>query len=450
MRHSFDVVILGSGPSASRIAEACAGKLNVAIVEANQPGGNCAIRGCNPKKVFVRAAELIDQALRSDGQLICAGTPRIDWKQLVNFTRTFTEPVAAGTVEKFKELGVALFQGTPEFCGPRSVNVDLHRLDGERIVVCTGARPATLEFPGADYLTSSADFMTGKQLPKRIVFVGGGYISFEFAHVAVRAGAEVTIVERNSRPLHGFEPGLVDQLVDYSRKIGIRVSLDSEVTGIEKSGAGYRVRFQRGDVTEDILADMVVHGAGRVPALDGLKLEGAGIEYDNEGIVVDEFLQSVSNPDVYAAGDVASTDQPKLTPVASQQGRTVSQNLLAGGNQHRPDYGVVPRVVFTVPPLASIGLTEEQAVRQGLDFKVLEGDRSQWTSHRKVNAPCAGYRVLVDNDSDLILGAHLLGPDASDTINLFALAMKSGLTATSVKSTLFSFPTFSADVRSML
>lgn len=450
MRQQFDVIILGSGPSASRIAEACSKKLRVAVVESNEPGGTCALRGCNPKKVLVRAAELIDWAQRSDGDLIYAGTPRIDWKQLIGFTKSFTEPVPRKTVDKYDALGVTLFEGTPEFTDRQSVSVSKDTLEGTRIVICTGARPAPLEIPGANWLTTSAEFMAAEELPKRIAFVGGGYISFEFAHVAIRAGADVTVFDHNPRPLSAFEPQLVDQLVDYSRKIGIQVNLDADVTSIEETNAGYLVRFTQGDDSEEILADMVVHGAGRVPAIDGLQLEQAAIDYCEDGIVVNDFLQSVSNPNVYAAGDVAATDQPKLTPVANQQGRTVSQNLLAGENQYRPDYGVVPRVVFTVPGLASIGLTEEQAAQQDLAYDVFEGDRTESTSMRKVSAPCAGYKILVDRDSGVILGAHLIGPDAAESINLFALAMKFGLTATDIKSTLFAFPTFSADVRSML
>lgn len=450
MRHQFDVIILGSGPSASRIAEACSKKLRVAVVESNEPGGTCALRGCNPKKVLVRAAELIDWVQRSDGDLIYSGTPGIDWKQLIDFTKSFTAPVPRKTVEKYDALGITLFEGAPEFTDRQSVTVGDDMLEGGRIVICTGARPASLEIPGANCLTTSDEFMSTEELPKRIAFVGGGYISFEFAHVAIRAGADVTVFDHNPRPLSAFEPRLVDRLVDHSRKIGIQVNLDSDVTSIEETNAGYLVSFRQGDDSEEILADMVVHGAGRIPSIDGLQLETADIDYGEDGILVNEFLQSVSNPSVYAAGDVAATDQPKLTPVANQQGRTVSQNLLAGDNRYRPDYGVVPRVVFTVPPLASIGLSEEQAAEQNLAFDILEGDRSGWTSMRKVSAPCAGYRVLIDRDSGQILGAHLIGPDASETINLFALAMKFGLTATDIKSTLFAFPTFSADVRSML
>ncbi|MCL4110397.1 UNVERIFIED_CONTAM: hypothetical protein GTU68_025409 [Idotea baltica] len=195
---------------------------------------------------------------------------------------------------------------------------------------------------------------------------------------------------------------------------------------------------------------MVVHGAGRIPAVDGLNLEAGEVEFTEHGIEVNDYLQSISNPNVFAAGDVVATKQPKLTPVANQQGRTISRNLLAGENKHLPDYGVVPRIVFTIPPLAAVGLTEEQAGQQGLDFELREGDMSTWGSVRKVCGTCAAYKILVDNGTDQILGAHLLGPHAADCINLFALAMKFGLTATNIKSTLFAFPTFSSDIRNML
>jgi glutathione reductase (NADPH) len=283
-----------------------------------------------------------------------------------------------------------------------------------------------------------------------VLFVGGGYVTFEFAHIAARAGANVTIVELGPRPLPNFDPNLVDCLVDRTRALGIDLYLSTEVVAIEStSPGGYVVHTKSEQASSSFDTDMVVHGAGRVPNVTGLDLEAGSVRYGRQGIEVNDHLQSVSNPAVYAAGDVAATGAPALSPIASEDGRTLVHNLLEK-EPRKPDYGPVPTVVFSVPALAAVGLREDEARRQGLDFEARSGDRARDNSMKKVGAKYARYKVLVEKSSDRILGAHLLGPDASETINLFALAMKAGLSATEMKSTLFAFPTFAHDVRGML
>ena len=202
-------------------------------------------------------------------------------------------------------------------------------------------------------------------------------------------------------------------------------------------------------VSRSVEVDLAIHGAGRVPNTAGLDLEAAGVRFGPQGIEVNEFLQSVSNPAVYAAGDVAATDAPPLSPIAIEEGRILAQNLL-NDEQQKPDYGPVATVVFSVPALAAVGLGESEARKQGLQFATRSGDRSDDNSMKKVGAKHARYKVLVEEPSGRILGAHLLGPDAAETINLFALAIKYGITAPELKSTLLAFPTFTHDVRGMV
>lgn len=449
MAENYDIVILGTGPAASRIAAECAERFRVAIVDSREIGGTCALRGCNPKKVFVRAAELVDWAQRSDGELANSGEVAIDWHKLVEFKRTFTDPVPEKSEASFRKKGIAVYQAPAKFVGPQTLSVGGAQLTAERIVVCTGAEPVRLPFPGAEHVTYSDQFLELDFLPQRVLFIGGGYISFEFAHVAHRAGSNVRMLEREDRVLRGFEEELVDKLLDHSREIGIAIETDAEVSEVEKTSEGdFQVTVDQGGKKTTYRADLVVHGAGRVPAIAALDLKAAGVDANRQGIVVNEYLQSVSNPHVYAAGDVAATDQPKLTPVANQEGRAVALNLLEG-NKHRPDYGVVPRVVFTVPALASIGLTEAEAHEQGRRFSVESGEMTEWSSIRKIGGKCAWYKLLIDAETNEFCGAHLLAPQAAETINLFALAMKFHLTAQQMKSVLFVFPTFAHDVRSM-
>ncbi len=197
MADVFDLIVLGSGPAATRVANRCAKeRWRVAVVDPRPVGGTCALHGCNPKKVLVRAAELVDRARRMHGHGTSLGGAVIDWGDLVRFKRTFTEPVSEGKRQSFEELGIEIIQGGPQFTSPTELNVDGRRIEAAKILVATGAKPAPLPFEGAEFLTTSNEFMELSQLPKRVTFIGGGYISFEFAHVAVRSGVQVSIVEK--------------------------------------------------------------------------------------------------------------------------------------------------------------------------------------------------------------------------------------------------------------
>jgi glutathione reductase (NADPH) len=336
------------------------------------------------------------------------------------------------------------FHGRAKFVASDQLQVNGQVLKGKQFVIATGATPARLHFEGEDLLVSSDHFLEMEKLPATIAFVGGGYIAFEFAHIAARAGARVTILHRGKRPLERFEPELVDLLVERTRKLGIDVHLSSAVERIEKAGG--KLRVHAGSVTVE--ADMVVHGAGRVPDLDDLQLETVGVEAGKQGVKVNEFLQSVSNPRVYAAGDAAASGAP-LTPVAGYHGRIVAANLLKG-NREKADYRGLASVVFTLPPLASAGVTEHEAGEQNLKFKVNHQKTATWYSSRRVGEEFSAFKVLVEEGSGRILGAHLLGDRAEEVINVFALAIRAGLRADEVKGTLFAYPTHGSDIQYML
>ena len=223
------------------------------------------------------------------------------------------------------------------------------------------------------------------------------------------------------------------------------------MTGLEKRGGGYRLRLDAQGRKETIDADLVIHGGGRVPNTEGLDLRAADVATEPEGGVrVNEFLQSVTNPRVYAGGDAAaSPGSLPLTPVAGYEGIIVASNLLKGNTQ-RPDYRGIPSVVFTVPPLAGVGLTEAEARAQQLDVRINFEDTSGWYSNRRVAETCAMFKVIVDDKADRIVGAHLLGPHAEEVINLFALAIRSGVPATELKHLLYAYPTSGSDAPYMI
>ena len=450
MNRQFDLIAIGTGSAASTVASRCreAG-WQVAVVESKPFGGTCALRGCDPKKVLVGAAEVVDWARRMKGKGIEVEKLQIDWPELMRFKRSFTEPVPQRREEGFAKAGIAAFHGRARFTGPTTVQVGEESLEGRYVVIAAGEAPADLKIPGAEHLTTSDQFLELNELPRRILFIGGGYIAFEFSHVAVRAGSRGTVLHRGPRPLGLFDPDLVDQLVERTRELGIEVHLGTEAIGIDKSSAQLSVRALASGETGTFQAQMVVHAAGRVPDINDLNLDAAGIEWDKRGVRVNEFLQSVSNPSVYAAGDAAASGGMPLAPVASYEGQIVAANLVKG-NHRRPTYIGIPSVVFTIPPLAMVGLGEQEAREQNLKFRVKQEMTSTWYSSRRVGETCSGYKVLVEEGTDRILGAHILGGEAGEVINLFALAIQSGMRATDLKHVLLAYPTNGSNIPRML
>src|ERR1700687_534451 len=444
----FDQVAIGTGSAAAGAASRCrAAGWQVAIVDSRPFGGTCALRGCDPKKVLVSAADTLDRMDRMRGKGIHAETVGLDWRELMRFKRSFTDPVPKNREQEFEKAGIAGFHGRARFVGPSSVQVGEDVLDARHVLIATGQKPADLRIAGAEHLTTSDQFLELDALPKRILFVGGGYIGFEFAHVAARAGAKATIMHRGRQPLRLFDPDLVQQLVERTRELGVDVHLGLEAQAIEKNAGEFIVRGAADG--RRFAADMVVHAAGRVPEIEDLNLDAAGVKWDEQGVTVNEFLQSVSNPAVYAAGDAAASGGTPLTPAASYTSMVVAANLLKGNHQ-KPNFMGVPSVVFTIPTLASVGLGEREAVNGNLKFRVKKENTSGWQSSRRVGEKYSGFKTLTEEGSDRILGAHLLGGEAEEVINLFALAIRSGITATGLKHTLFAYATKGSDLTHML
>jgi len=383
------------------------------------------------------------------GKGIQAANLQIDWPELMRFKRSFTEPVPKRREEGFAKAGISAFHGRARFAGPTTIQVGEETLEGRYVVIAAGEAPADLKIPGAEHLTTSDQFLELNELPRRILFIGGGYIAFEFAHVAARVESQVTVLHRGPRPLALFDPDLVDLLVERTRELGIDVHLGTEAIGIEKSSAQLIVRALASGETGTFETEMVVHAAGRVPEINDLNLDTAGIEWEKRGVRVNEFLQSVSNPAVYAAGDAAASAGPPLAPVASYEGLIVAANLLKG-NLQRPNYLGIPSVVFTIPSLAAVGLSEREAREQNLKFTVKREMTSTWYSSRRVAETHSGYKVLVEESTDRILGAHILGSEAGEVINLFAIAIRSGMRATDLKHMLFAYPTSGSNMTRML
>lgn len=449
MTAPYDLIVIGTGTAASVAAhQCCVGGFRVAVVDHLPFGGTCALRGCDPKKVLVGAAATVDQVRRLRGRGVGGGEPAIDWPELIRFKRSFTDPVPKQRAEAFAKSGVDAFCGRARFTSPCSVEVRGEALEGRFILIATGAVPASLGIPGEELLTTSDRFLELERLPGRIALVGGGYIAAEFSHIAARAGAKVTVLQQLERMLPQFDGDLVRMLEEKSRILGMDIRLGTKVEAVEKDANGLRVVITSEGERSAVTADLVVHAAGRVPDIGTLELAAGGVDYEEHRLTLNEFLQSTSNPAVYAAGDAASRGPP-LTPVAGYDGGVVASNMLRG-NSVPADYPAVPSVVYTIPALARVGMLEEEARHQNRKFRVRHEKTSAWYTSKRVGQDCAGFKVLIERGTERILGAHLLGPEAEEVINLFALAMRTGMTADQLKSALMAYPTAAADISYML
>lgn len=450
MAKKYDLVVIGSGTAAQVASHLTASAgWKVAVIDHRPFGGTCALRGCDPKKMLLTGAHVIDDIRRMTGRGIVAPGARVAWRDLMAFKRTFTGPIPEKQETRYRMKDIDPYHGTARFVAHNALQVDGERLESRYILIATGARPVPLAFPGAEHLITNEEFLDLDDLPKRIVLVGGGYVASEFSHIASRAGASVIVLQRVSRVLPEFDPDLVKWLIDSFQRAGIDVRTGHSVEAVEKDGTGFRVRAMTRNGEKSFGADSVVHAAGRIPDLDQLDLEAGNVERDEHGrLLLNDFLQSNSNPSVYAAGDAAEKGPP-LTPVSSHDAKVVVRNLLEG-NRHRPDYRGVPSVAFTIPAIARVGLSEEEARTKGIKFRVKSEQAANWYTARRVAEGVYGFKVMVDEATDEIVGAHLVGPNVEEVINIFALAIRHRLTASALKSTVFAYPTGASDIGYML
>ncbi|MBK4733007.1 dihydrolipoyl dehydrogenase family protein [Noviherbaspirillum pedocola] len=448
MAKQYDLVVIGAGTAAMVAAmRVRAAGWQVAVIDFRPLGGTCALRGCDPKKMLIAGASAIDHVQRMRGNGV-VGDAHIDWEKLMAFKRSFTDPVPEKNAQRYTDKGIDTYHGRARLTGRNSLEVDGEALDSKYILLASGAEPVKLNIPGEEYLIDNEGFLALESLPRRIVLVGGGYIAAEFSHIAARAGANVTILQRGDRMLKGFDADLVAWLMEKFQALGIDVRTKTSVEAVEKIGANYRVHASTNGRKVTIDADLVVHAGGRSPDLESLNLVAAGVTTKNGKLELNDYLQSISNPAIYAAGDVAQKGPP-LTPVSSHDAKVVAENLLKGNHQ-RPDYRGVPSVAFTIPPIARVGLLEQEARAQGLKFRIQSEKASTWFTARQSAEPVYGFKVLVEETTERVLGAHLVGPNADEVINLFALAIRHELTAQNLKSTIFAYPTGASDIGYML
>ncbi len=430
----FDLIVIGAGPGGETVASRTAGAgLKTALVERELIGGECAYWACIPSKTLLRPGEVHGEASRAAG----TGAPSLSFADAAAYRDEMVRHLDdAAQVKGYEDEGVSVFKAPAAFSGERELEVGDTTITSERIVIAPGSDSAVPPIEGlerAGYWTNR-EATTLKRVPSSVTVMGGGPVGVELAQMMRRFGAEVHLIEAAERLLSREDPAVSELLLEALREDGIAVHLGSEVSSVSAGERGRTVTF--GD--QEVSAEELVVAVGRQPRVDGLALERAGIEVGKRGIEVDERCRVREG--VWAIGDV--TGVMPFTHVAKYQGRVVVADI--GGRPVRADYGAVPRVVFSDPEVAAVGMTEQQAREVGLEpicsrVRLADSIARPWTYERD---PRGELCVIADPRAEVLLGAWAVGPLAGEWIHYAALAIKTATPLEVLKDAVAQFPTY--------
>lgn len=441
MNKNFDIVIIGGGVAGNSAALglAEAGK-KVAVIENDLWGGTCPNRGCDPKKILLAAVE----AQNSAAQLVGHGiqdAPEINWPELMAFKNTYTDPISKNTKENLQNSGVTVYQGNGTFINDQAFKINEEVLKAQQFILATGARPSILSIKGNEHLLTSRDFLDLLEMPESVTLIGGGYIGFEFAAIANAAGAQVHLVHHNSTPLKSYDQELVYDLMEQLKKDGVTIHLNTNITQIQQVSNGFLLIDGKGF---ELSTDLVFGATGRLPNIEDLNLNKAGVKTENSGIQVNNYLQT-SNPKIYAMGDVLAKKQPKLTPVASLEASYLV-SCLTGQKETEISYPIIPTIVFSNPKLTQIGVTAKEAKNNPDQYELTTVDATEWFSYFRLNEGISKIKVVIEKSSSLVVGASALNSEADELINLFSLLISQKVKVEEVANSVFAYPTIASDL----
>ena len=449
----YDLLILGSGTAGTLVADRLADGRRIGLLERGEIGGTCALRGCNPKKAY---AELSEATVRLRQLHEAMGLDRAvplsaaDWPIADAWSNHFTDPVPPARREKYQKLGVDLIAQAASLIDANHLRAGERTLRFESLLIATGSKPMPIPFEGAQWVTHSADYLDLDSLPDSITFLGGGYISIEFACIAAAYGVQYRVIERGPVILDAFDNDLANHLTEELRRRSITIDVDSEVSRVARDDDGrlsVTTQCQKTSAETTRQTDLVVHGMGRVAAIESLKLDALGIDSSPKGVRVDSYMRTAVKH-IYAAGDCADTGHPQLTPIAELEADVVADNLL--GHDRTLRVPAMPAASFCVPPIASVGLTTAMVEQQDIEHRIIHEDLSTKGSIVKFGSRCAAAKFILDASGDKLLGAHLLGPQAAECIHPFAMAIEHGISVPTFKRGLRVYPSLTDQYASVL
>lgn len=446
-KFDFDYFVIGGGSGGVRSARiATQHGAKVGVAEDRDMGGTCVNRGCVPKKYMVFAGQharafqdAVDYGWAHEG-----GKPAFNWAKLRDAVNGTTEMISGKYQSGLDGVEATTFNAHARVIGPHEVVVGNQTVTAEHILIATGGVPSMPDMPGVEHAISSDEVFHLPELPKRLVVAGGGYIALEFASIFNALGSDVTVIYRGPELLKNFDHDLRQQLTEDFLASGIKIRFNTTIPKIEKEGDTLKIHLTDGDVLD---ADQMLFAIGRRPRIAGLGLDEVGIETNEVGAIkVDEHYRT-NIPSIYAVGDV--TDRVNLTPVAIREGHWLADQLFGPEGRNKIDYAMVTTAVFTTPELASVGLSEQEAVDAGFDVEVF---RTRFRAMRYTlggNQPWSMMKLVVDRDSDRVLGVHMLGENAAEIIQGLAVAVTLGATKAQFDATVALHPTVAEEFVTM-
>lgn len=448
---AYDLIVIGGGPAGSEAATAANERgANVAVIERDRLGGICLNYGCDPTKSLLYVAYLLYQTRRADTYGLQIPSVRADWPAVLDYVQNALRQMRGGTVEEaeanMREKGIDLYLNEAKFASPREVVAGDETLRGERILITAGTET---NIPSIDGLTDTGfithiEAVSLPQLPERLAVIGSGPLGIEFAQMFRRFGAQVTVLEVADRILTTEDQELAQELVELLEAEGICFKTNVDIRSVTKNDRGEKQLIIAGSDgrSDTITVDEILMATGRRPALDNLNLKAAGVETNDQGIVVDDTLRT-SVPHIWAAGDV--TGGPQFTHVADHQGRLAVHNAFA--DIPKPfDISAVPWVTYTYPALAHVGKTEKQLKAAGTEYDIARVSVSKIARAMTMDETEGSIKLLVAPDRK-ILGGHILAHHAGDLIAPVVVAMENGLTIDALADTMMPYPTLASGLQ---
>ncbi|WP_207883198.1 glutathione-disulfide reductase [Pseudomonas sp. 30_B] len=438
MSFDFDLFVIGAGSGGVRAARFAAGfGARVGVAESRYLGGTCVNVGCVPKKLLVYGAHYHEDFEQAAGFGWTAEGAKFDWPTLIANKNREIHRLNGIYRNLLVNSGVTLLEGHAQLRDAHTVEVDGQRFKAKHILIATGGWPQLPDIPGKEHAITSNEAFFLEQLPRRVLVVGGGYISVEFASIFHGLGAQTTLLYRRDLFLRGFDRSVREHLRDELTKKGLNLQFNADIARIDKQADGTLLAtLKDGRVLE---ADCVFYATGRRPMLDNLGLENVSVELDERGFIKVDEAYRTSEPSIHAIGDVIGKVQ--LTPVALAEGMAVARHLFRPEEYRPVDYKLIPTAVFSLPTIGTVGLTEDEARAAGHKVKLFE---SRFRPMKLTLTECQErtlMKLIVDADSDKVLGCHMVGPEAGEILQGIAIALKAGATKRIFDETIGIHPT---------
>ena len=435
MNTDYDLIVIGAGSGGVRAARMCASHgAKVAIIEEYRVGGTCVIRGCIPKKLYVYASHYHEDFQDAAGFGWEVPTPSFNWHKLRDNKDTEIQRLNDIYTRNLKASGVDIIEGRGILTGPDTVDVGGRLYQAKTILVAVGAAPFVPDIPGHEHIVTSNEAFDLEQLPSKITIFGGGYIAVEFAGIFNGLGVETELVYRGNKILRGFDDDIRVDLGAAIQEKGIKLRLEQNIAAVVKTEHGFDITFENGETGQ---TGLVMYATGRVPYTQGLGLEAAGVALGKKGEIVVDPYSKTNVHNIYAVGDV--TDRAALTPIAIREGAAFAETVF-NNNPQAVDHSIIPTAVFSQPEIGTVGLSEEDA-RLAHKVLVYKARFRPLKNTLSGNSEKMLMKLIVDQETDRVLGLHIIGPGAGEMIQAFGIAVTMGATKAQFDATVAVHPT---------